>query len=74
MDSLKAMFDAGEADRLALLGGMLEYSDARLARLDSLVEADRALGLLEDAVERPLGPSAPLPPVPEENPRKKRTP
>ena len=72
--SLKAMFDAGEVDRVALLGGMIEYSDVRLERLDSLANADRMLGLLEDALQRPLGPSAPLPAVPEINPRKEKTP
>ncbi len=67
--SLKALFDAGEVDRLALLGGEVEYADVRLVRLDSLINADRMLGLLEDALQRPLGTSAPLPAVPENNPR-----
>jgi outer membrane protein, heavy metal efflux system len=69
--SLKAMFDAGEVDRLALLGGMVEYADVRLERLDSLTSANRMLGLLEDALQRPLEPSAALPAVPEKNPREK---
>jgi outer membrane protein, heavy metal efflux system len=69
--SLKAMFDAGEVDRLDLLGGMVEYADVRLERLDSLTSANRMLGLLEDALQRPLEPSAALPAVPEKNPRKK---
>lgn len=69
--SLKAMFDAGEVDRLALLGGMVEYAAVRLERLDSLTNADRMLGRLEDALQRPLGPSATLIPAPEKNPREK---
>jgi outer membrane protein, heavy metal efflux system len=69
--SLKAMFDAGEVDRLALLGGMVEYADVRLERLDSLTSANRMLGLLEDALQRPLEPSAALPAVPEKDPREK---
>ncbi len=52
--SLKSTFDAGEVDRLALLGGETEYENARLLRLGSLVNADRALGLLEDALEEPV--------------------
>jgi cobalt-zinc-cadmium efflux system outer membrane protein len=71
--SLKAMFDAGEVDRLTLLGGMVEYADVRLERLDSLTNANRMLGLLEDALQHPLWPSALLLPVPEINPRE-RTP
>jgi cobalt-zinc-cadmium efflux system outer membrane protein len=69
--SLKAMFDAGEIDRLALLGGMVEYADVQLERLDSLANANRMLGHLEDALQRPLEPSAALPAVPEKNPREK---
>lgn len=71
VSSLKAMFDAGEADRLALLGGQVEYENVLLERLDSLVNADRMLGLLEDSLQRPLQPCAPLPAVPEKNPREK---
>ena len=54
LSSLESMSAVGETDRLALLGGEIEYEDARLLRLESLVNADRALGLLEDAIQRPL--------------------
>lgn len=71
VNSLKAEYNAGEVDRLALLGGEVEYENVLLERLDSLVNADRTLGLLEDALQRPLQPAAPLPAVPEKNPREK---
>ncbi len=54
LSSLESMFNVGETDRPALLGGEIEYENARLLRLESLVNADRALGLLEDALEEPM--------------------
>ena len=59
LSSLESMFNVGETDRLALLGGEIEYENARLLRLESLVKADRALGLLEDALEEPASDSRP---------------
>jgi len=54
----------GESDRLALNGVMLERSAIATARLDALGRAQRALGDLEDAIQRPLeaGDIAPLSP------------
>ena len=66
--SAEAMFHAGEADRLALLGARLELETGALARLEALVEVQRALGLLEDAVERPLVPAEEFPSTPERPP------
>ncbi len=62
--SEEALFNAGEADRLAFLGARLEMEAGELARLESLVEAQKALGLLEDAVERPLVPAEEFPSTP----------
>jgi cobalt-zinc-cadmium efflux system outer membrane protein len=70
--STLAMFASGEADRLALVGARLELYAAGLSRLNALIAAQEALGLLEDAVQRPLERSRPLPPVPETNPRAER--
>ncbi len=66
--SAEAMFHAGEADRLALLGARLELETGALARLEALAGVQRALGLLEDAVERPLVPAEEFPSTPERPP------
>ena len=47
---------AGEEDALALNGVRVESSVAARARLDALGRAQKALGELEDAVQRPLSP------------------
>ncbi len=52
--SVRAMFEAGNADRLALRNAELEFSAGALARLDALIKAQQALGQLEDAVQSPL--------------------
>ncbi len=57
LQSVQQMFQAGEVGRPDLLNARLEYSSAELARSQALVEVQRSLGLLEDAVQRPLGPS-----------------
>ena len=66
--SAERMFHAGEADRLALLGARLELETGALARLEALAGVQRALGLLEDAVERPLVPAEEFPSTPERPP------
>ena len=66
--SAQAMFKAGEADRLALLGAQFELLSNRLSRLDALVQTQLSLGLLEDALQHPLEPSGGRLTVPEKNP------
>lgn len=44
----------GEADRLALRLAEIELQTAKLNQLDSLTQAQQALGLLEDSIQRPL--------------------
>ncbi len=56
--------ELGEADRLALSSVQLQRIVVARARLDALRRAQTALGALEDAVQRPLGPSTPVPQVP----------
>lgn len=68
--STEAMFQSGEADRLVLVGAQISQTAAALSRLDALIETQQALGRLEDAVQRPLASSGPLPIVPGKNPRK----
>lgn len=59
--SAEALFQAGETDRLALISAQLEYTNAAIARLDTLVRAQQALGLLEDAMQRPVDTEMPAP-------------
>jgi outer membrane protein, heavy metal efflux system len=66
----QTLFQAGETDRLALASAQLEYETAALARLNAHIQAQQALGLLEDAVQRPLDQSE-IPPFSHEmNPRR----
>ncbi len=67
--SIQAMFNAGEADRLMLLDNKLEIYSTALMRLDAFVDTQRFLGLIEDAVQRPLEPLKPFLNVPVMNPR-----
>lgn len=69
VQSVQAMFNVGEADRLAFLSAQLELGASALARLDALITAQQALGLLEDTVQRPLDSLGSLPVVSEPNPR-----
>ncbi|WP_085212897.1 TolC family protein [Methylomagnum ishizawai] len=66
--SAEALFRAGETDRLALVAADLEYATTALARLDAQVKAQQALGLLEDALQRPLDDAIALPPMTEAPP------
>jgi cobalt-zinc-cadmium efflux system outer membrane protein len=47
-------FDAGDVGRAELLSAKLIRNAAELSRLDVFISAQQALGLLEDAVMRPL--------------------
>ncbi len=57
----------GESDRLTLNGMMLERSAVAQASVAALVRAQRGLGALEDAVERPLEPGD-IPPLTPQSP------
>lgn len=55
----EAMLDAGAISRSDLAALQLQLSVSALARLDALLQAQQAVGQLEDAVQNPLGlPSA----------------
>jgi cobalt-zinc-cadmium efflux system outer membrane protein len=69
MRAVQSRFDSGEADRLELEEARLEFSSAGLSYFDAFVSAHENLGILEDAVQRPLTPLESLPPLPEANPR-----
>lgn len=61
--------ELGEQDRPALVGVRLQRLVAARNRLEALRKTQAALGMLEDAVQRPLLDTAPLPPVPGTSPR-----
>jgi outer membrane protein, heavy metal efflux system len=69
--SVERRFHLGEADRLALLSAQLQLTSASLSRLNALIEAQQSRGLLEDAVQRPLGSRDSFLIPPETNPRSK---
>lgn len=52
--SAQKLLAAGEGDRPTLVSADLERAAAALSRLDALVEAQTALGALEDATQTPL--------------------
>lgn len=54
LDSAEAVIKAGEGGRLALLTAQVEHNAASLGRLDALIEAQQALGTLEDAAQTVL--------------------
>lgn len=54
LDSVRAMQQAGELDPLAVANARVEYNTGALARLGALVQAQQALGQLENAVQSPL--------------------
>lgn len=59
----EALFNSGEEDFLFLTGAKLEAVMFELSRLETYAETQSFLGMLEDAVERPLNPSEPFPSI-----------
>lgn len=70
LQSMQAMFDIGEVDRLALLNAKVKCVSAERTQFAVLTKVQESLGLLEDALERPLNPLGSFPPVPVPNPRR----
>jgi cobalt-zinc-cadmium efflux system outer membrane protein len=62
-EATRKSVQAGEQGGLELDDAEIERSVAERARLDALAHAQRALGDLEDAVERPLAPGDALPAI-----------
>lgn len=54
LHSTEAQFQAGETDRLALLGAELENAVAERSRLDVLAETQQVLNALEDTLRYPI--------------------
>ncbi len=67
--SVQAMFNAGEADRLALLSAELEVDAIAISRLDAFVKVRQSFDLLEDAVQLPLSGAGFVPGAAEIDPR-----
>lgn len=67
--AVQKQFELGEADRLALRLSEVEFNAARITRTDALERAQLAVGLLEDAVQRPATAIHSSLPVSEFNPR-----
>ena len=63
LEATRQSVRAGEQDGLDLADAQIQYSIAAGARLDAVAHAQRALGELEEAVERPLAPGDELPAV-----------
>jgi cobalt-zinc-cadmium efflux system outer membrane protein len=72
--AIQRAIELGEMDRVALAGVRLEMASAREARLGAIRRAQAALGELEDAVQRPLGPDSPALDPGSESPRTKEKP
>ncbi len=53
-ESVAAQFKAGAADQLDLLNAEFEFGASQLVRLDGEIKLQQALGLLEDALQRPM--------------------
>lgn len=51
---VRRQLELGYSDRLELIRAEMELAVAHLAEVDALVQAQRALGRLEDAVQQPL--------------------
>jgi outer membrane protein, heavy metal efflux system len=69
--SVQAMFDIGQSDRLELTSGELEVDSAMLARVDAFIKVEQSLALLEDAMQSPLDAAEAFAVAPQTNPRSK---
>ena len=70
-DRVSSGFHAGELDRVVLRTAELELTTSERSRLDAIFEVQKAVGLLEDVVQRPLtGGPRPAPPESSARPEK----
>lgn len=54
LEQVEASFQAGAADQFDLASARVEFAATELARLDVLSKTQQAVGLLEDALQRPF--------------------
>jgi outer membrane protein TolC len=57
MSSQAASFTAGTSDRLSLRQAAADYQTSTLEHLNAVVQAQQAVGALEDAMQQPLSPT-----------------
>ncbi len=69
--SVQAMFDVGQSDRLELTSAELEVDSGMLSRVDAFIKVEQSLALLEDAMQSPLDVAEAFAVAPETNPRSK---
>ncbi len=67
--AMQSRFNTGEIDRLAAAESDNTLLSAELAHLGAIVGEMQSLGKLEDAVQRPLFPAAPIPVIQTTDPR-----
>ena len=54
VDHIEASFKAGASDQFELASARVEFAATELVRLDALAKKQQAMGLLEDALQRPF--------------------
>ena len=54
VEQVEASFKAGAADQFELASARVEFAATELARLDAMARKQQAIGLLEDALQRPF--------------------
>lgn len=67
-ETTAAWLQSGESDRLIAVSAEIQVDVAERARLDALHQTQLALGLLEDALQRPIDPAT-VPALPKKAPR-----
>jgi cobalt-zinc-cadmium efflux system outer membrane protein len=70
--SAMRMLQSGEAEQLTAVAAQLQTSVAERARLDALHQTQLSLSLVEDALQRPIGPGT-GPAFPQNAPRQQRS-
>jgi cobalt-zinc-cadmium efflux system outer membrane protein len=54
VERVEASFKAGAVDQFELTSARVEFAATELARLDALTKKQHAIGMLEDALQRPF--------------------
>ncbi len=69
LKTLRARLKSGEAARFTLVNAEISVISAELAKADAFAKAQQALGMVEDALQRPLDSKGSLSTAHERNPR-----
>ena len=70
--SSKALWEAGEISRQDLAFSQIELTTAKLSRLNVRVQTQEALGVLEEAVQRPIAQTGPVFAIPSDRPTEEK--